>query len=139
MVFRPGGLARRVAMLAVACCVAPALASLSPVAAHAGATVAVVSSSQWGPDSSPSHSYHWVGEVVNNGDTTSKPYNATDIRVTATDALGNAVDSVDADATTLGPGQRSPFDIPMAAPCVGCSLSVNFAPTADPPNQKFLI
>ena len=101
--------------------------------------MAVVSSSQWGPDATPFHYWHWVGEVRNNGDTTSKPYNASVIRVTATDALGQAVDTVDAEAAILGPGQRSPFDIQMAGQCFDCTLSVGFAPTTDPPNHKFSI
>jgi hypothetical protein len=139
VIFRPGGLSRRVAALAAACLAGPVAATVTPIAAHAGATVAVVSSSQWGPDATPFHYWHWAGEVRNNGDTTSKPYNASVIRVTANDASGHAVDTVDADAAILGPGQRSPFDIPMAAQCVGCTLSVSFAPTADPPNHKFSI
>jgi len=140
MVFRRGGIARRVTALAVACFAAPlAAVAQAPLLVHAGATVSVVSSSRWGPDQSRIPQYHLVGEVANSGDTSSKPYNATDIRVRATDPLGNPVDTVDTAAITLGPGQRSPFDIATASPCTGCTLSVTFAPTADPANRRFSI
>src|SRR5438876_2663962 len=140
MVFRPGGLTRRVAALAVACLAGPIAATLTPVAAHAGATVAVVSSSQWGPDPSQPNLYHWVGEVRNNGDTSSKPYNASVIRVAALDVGGHIVGTAaDAEAVILGPTQSSPFDIQLAGTCGGCTLQVTFAPTADPPNQRFMI
>ena len=139
MGFRPDGLGRRVTALAIACLAAPVAAGLTPIAAHAGATVTVVTSSQWGPDITPNHYFHWVGEVQNGADTTSKPYNASHIRITAINASSQAVDTVDAEATILGPGQRSPFNIPMTAACVGCTLSVSFAPTAAPPNHKFTI
>jgi len=140
MVFRRGGIARRVTALAVACFAAPlAAVAQAPLLVHAGATVSVVSSSRWGPDQSRIPQYHLVGEVANSGDTSSKPYNATDIRVRATDPLGNPVATVDTAAITLGPGQRSPFDIATASPCTGCTLSVTFAPTADPANRRFSI
>jgi hypothetical protein len=109
--FRLGGLGRRATALAVVLFAAPVLAVMDPMAAQAGATVSLVSSSQWGPDGTGLHLYHFVGEVINGGDTTSKPYNVANIRITATNTLSQAVDTVDAEAAILGPGQKSPFDV----------------------------
>lgn len=102
---------------------AVAVGLASPASAVSG-SVAVVSSSAWGPDSSGLD--HVVGEIVDSGST---DVNVAILDVNLLDSGGNVLDTVPTAMLLdrIAPGGRSPFDAPFSPPAGYSSYSIGVA------------